>query len=78
MPGQIHYAAMINGTWLWDRLREERKVIRGAKIHFTGACLIIAIISGVLWYAVFSTIFSLQSSTIEAYKNIHDPSLSMQ
>lgn len=55
-------------NWLWERLEKEGKAIKAAPIHFIFACLIGAIIIGLLWYAVFSTALGLQKSTIEAYK----------
>src|SRR6266849_4591042 len=53
---------------LLNRLEKERRVIKGAPIHFSFACLIAVIILGLLWYAAFGTALSLQHSTIEAYK----------
>lgn len=47
-------------------------MIKAAPLHFACACLITAIMAGILWYATFSTALSLKTSTIEAYKERFD------
>jgi hypothetical protein len=54
--------------WL-ELLAKERKVIKATPIHFITACLIAAIILGILWYSAFSIALGIQKSTVEAYKN---------
>jgi hypothetical protein len=55
-------------TWLFGELVKERKVIKGAKMHFAVACLIAFILIGIFWYAAFSIALGVRRDTIQAYR----------
>lgn len=55
-------------TWLLDKLAKKMKVIKKSPISFGVACLIAAIIFGLLEYFIFSATISIQASIIQAYE----------
>lgn len=55
--------------WLFKLLAKERKVIKGAKLHFAFACLLIFCISAFICYGFFELSLHLKNQTIESYRD---------
>lgn len=53
---------------LLKALEKERNVIKSTPIHFTSVCVISITVTGLVWYAAFSTALNLKTVTNEAYK----------